>query len=212
MSRYTKKVIDNSARFIGDSIKGIFTFLGDLVKRNLWILIILFAANYAIDHKINLGFLKKVTTNESTRLKTEDGEIASAIIYMDDKIIIIQKAGEPPKQYVGVKRAKLTKFDDGEVELNVKDKGFGLEPGFVMAAGNGLRLGLDIEYAYWKRWGLLVGATYPTGGKDLSELRGHIGLSYDIPNRWFSHTSLWGGIDTYKAPVIGVRTKFGGGI
>jgi len=198
--------------FIGSCIMGLFRFIGDLIKSNLWILIVLFALNYVLDHKINLGFLSKVTKDDSTRLKVEDGEVANAVIYMDDRIIVIQKKGEEPKQYTGVKKAKLTKFDDGEVKVDVKDKGLGLEPGFVMAVGDGLRLGLDVEYAYWKRWGLLGGATYPVNGRSLDRLRGHLGLSYDIPNRWFSSTSVWGGVDTNKAPIMGLRTRFGGGL
>jgi hypothetical protein len=212
MTRYQKKIFNNSAKFIGDSVKGTFTFIGDVIKKNLWIVIILFALNYAIDHKINLGFLEKVTTNESTRLKVEEGEVASAIVYMDDHIIIIQKKGEEPKQYVGVKKAKITKFEDGEIDLRVKNKGLGLEPGFTVTAGDGLRLGLDVEYAYWKRWGLLAGFTSPVRGRSLDRVRGHLGLSYDLPNRWFSSTSVWGGMDTARDPRLGFRTKFGGGL
>lgn len=212
MSRYTKKVVGKTASFIGDSVRGIFGFFGDIIKKNLWIVLLLFAANYALDHKFNLDFVKKVTTADDTRLKTEEGEIASAVIYMDEHIIVIQKAGEQPVEYVGVKKAKLTKFDDGEVELDVKNKGLGLEPGFVLTAGDGLRLGLDVEYAYWKRWGLLAGFTYPVQGRSLDRMRGHLGLSYDLPSRWLSNSSVWGGIDTGKNPALGFRTKFGGGI
>ena len=212
MTRYQKKIIDNSARYIGDSVKGVFGFIGDVIKKNLWIVILLFALNYAIDHKINLGFLSKVTTDDSTRLKVEEGEVASAVIYMDDNIIVIQKKGEDPKQYVGVKKAKLTKFDDGEIDLRVKNKGFGLEPGFTVTAGDGLRLGMDVEYAYWKRFGLTAGFTTPVRGRSLDKVRGHLGLSYDIPNRWFNNSSVFGGIDTNKTPILGFRNKFGGGV
>ena len=119
MKQYLKDLLHISVKLLIDFVKAIFNLLGDILKKNLWIVILLFAANYAIDHKLNLNFLKKVTTDESTRLKTEDGEVASAIIYMDDHIIIIQKAGEEPKQYIGVKKAKLTKFDDGEVQAEL---------------------------------------------------------------------------------------------
>jgi len=211
MKPYTRKVVNHTAAFARDSVKGIFGFLGDLIKKNLWILIVLFAANYALDHKFNMNFLKKVTTGKD-KLNVEAGEVASAVIYMDDNIIVIQKKGEKPKEYVGVKKAKLTKFKDGEIDIKVKNKGLGLEPGFTVAAGDGLRLGLDVQYAYWKRWGLLGGFTYPVSGRSLDRLRGHLGLSYDLPNRWFSNTSVWGGIDTAKDPRIGFRTKFGGGL
>lgn len=211
MTRYTKKILGEGTKFARDSIKGIFTFLGDLVKKNLWILIIIFAANYAFDHKFNLDFMKKVTTG-SDRLKTEEGEVASAVIYMDDRIVIIQREGEKPKQYVGVRKAKLTKFDDGEIKMKVKNKGFGVEPGLTATAGDGLRLGLDVKWAYWKRWGLLGGITYPIHGRRLDRVRGHLGLGYDLPSRWFSSTSVWGGVDTNKDPRMGFRTRFGGGI
>lgn len=212
MSNFTKNALNSTAKFAGDSVKGVAKFVGDVVKANLWLIILLFAVNYALDHKINLGFLGKVATDEKTRLKIEEGEVANAVIYMDDRIIVIQKAGEKPKQYTGVKRAKITKFDDGEIEVNVKNKGLGLEPGFTVAVGDGLRLGLDVEYAYWKRWGLLGGVTVPVTRRSLNEVRGHLGVSYDIPNRWLSSTSVWGGLDTSKTPLLGLRTKFGGGL
>lgn len=212
MNRFSRKVVYSTGSFIGTAIKGTGKFIGDVISKNLWIVILLFAANYAIDHKINLGFLEKVTTDKSTKLNIEDGEVANAVIYMDDRIIVLQKAGEEPKQYVGVRKAKITKFDDGEVKVNVKNKGLGLEPGVAIGVGDGLRLGLDVKWAYWRRWGLLLGATIPVNERRLDRVRGHIGLGYDIPNRWLSSTSFWGGLDSNKTPIMGIRARFGGGI
>ena len=212
MTRYTKKVIGNIGQFAADSLKGVFKFVGDVIAKNLWIVILLFAANYAIDHKINLGFLNKVTTDDKSKLNTDEGEVAKANVYMDRNIVVIQKKDEKAKIYVGVKEAHLTKFDDDEIRVDIKDKGFGLEPGFAMVAGDGLRLGLDLEYAYWKRWGLIGGFSVPPARRTISGVRGHLGLSYDIPNKWLSHSSIFAGIDTSKTPVVGMRTKFGGGL
>lgn len=212
MSKFTRRVMYGTGKYAGDAVKGTATFVGDVIKKNLWILIVLFALNYFIDHKINLGFLGKVTTDPSTKLNLDEGEVANAVIYMDDRIIVIQKAGEEPKQYVGVRKAKITKFEDGEVEVDVKNKGFGLEPGFTVAAGDGLRLGLDVQYAYWKRWGLLGGVTIPVNDRRFSRVRGHLGLGYTLPNRWLSSTSVFGAVDTSKNPLMGFRTRFGGGL
>jgi hypothetical protein len=214
MTKHTKKLLKDTGSFLGDSFKGLMQFIGDLIKKNLWIIIVLFAGQQVlsrIETKYDQSFLKKATTG-SDKLNREAGEVAHAIVYMDDHIIVIEDEKGNVKQYVGVKKAKLTKFEDGEIKVDVKNKGFGLEPGFVMTAGDGLRLGLDVEYAYWKRWGLLAGATYPVNGRSLDRLRGHLGVGYDLPSRWLSNTSIWGGIDTGRNPALGFRTKFGGGI
>lgn len=199
--KYFKKAVDRTASFIAD-----------IIKKNLWIIILLFAGNYVLENKFNLSKLKNIVSHPDTKLNVEDGEVANAVIYLDDRIIIIQKVGEKPKQYVGVRKAKLTRFDDGDIKLDVKNKGIGIEPGLVMSVGDGLRIGADVKFAYWRRYGLLAGFTAPVAGRSINRIRGHLALGYDVPYRWFSATTLFGGIDTAKSPVFGARLRFGGGM
>jgi len=206
-----RTVRSSKTPFYQDVLKGVGSWLGRLSEKLLIIGLLLFAANYAIDHKLNLKFLSKVTQSDKSKLKTEDGEVAKANVYMDRNIVVIQQKDKEPKVYVGVKEAHLTKFDDNEIKVDIKNKGLGIEPGFTVAAGDGLRMGLDIEAIYWRRWGLLTGFTVPVQRRTFDGLRGHAGIGYDLPSAWFSNTSIWGGIDTNRTPMIGLRTKFGAG-
>jgi hypothetical protein len=122
--------------------------------------------------------------------------------------LIIQEKGKETKVYSGVRKAQFTELKDGEIEITVPTKGFTFEPGLTMAAGDGLRIGADIQYFYWKRWGLTVGGTLPTEGRTLDRFRGHLGLSWAPYWKWVPNSSIWAGIDTGADPIFGVRTRF----
>jgi hypothetical protein len=210
MSRTTKKIINKILPIVGEGVKELGKFVKDFLLRNSKILIILPALLWFWDNKVDTSLLEGYLS--SNRSEFKEGEIAKIYANYRDDTLIIHEKGKEPKLIAGVKSFDGSQFADGTIELDYKNKGIGLEPGFVATVGDGLRLGLDVEYAYWKRWGLLVGTTYPVNGRSLDRLRGHLGLGYDIPNRWFSNTSVWGGLDSNKSPALGIRTKFGGGI
>jgi len=210
MKPYTKKILNNTAGFAKDSVKGTFTFLGDLVKLNSKWLLVLLGVLWFWDNRIDDSWVKEYL--QSGRSEFKEGEVAKLRIDCRDNTGLIHRKGHPPERITGLKVFDGSQFEDGTIKTHFKNKGIGLEPGITVTSGDGLRLGLDVEYAYWKRFGLLGGATLPVRTRSLSNLRGHLGLSYDLPSKWFSHSSLWAGLDTNKTPLMGWRTKFGGGI
>lgn len=124
------------------------------------------------------------------------------------QLIAVQQKGKEIKVYMGVRKATATKLDTGEIKLDIPTKGFTLEPGLVVGAGEALRIGADVQYAYWRRWGLTVGGTVPVHSRRLDLFRGHLGVSWSPYWRWTPNTSIWGGVDTNKSPIFGVRTRF----
>ena len=196
-------------RFIIDTVKSVFSFLSNLILQNSKVVLVLFALLWFYENKVDLSMVQDYL--DSSRSQFKEGEVAKVEVDCRDNTAITHRKGKPPKIHTGVKRFSGSQYDDGKITTSFKNKGFGIEPGLVVTTGDGLRLGLDLEYAYWKRWGLVVGTTLPVQERSLENLRGHLGLSYDLPSRWFSHSSLYGGVDTNRTPTFGLRMKFGGG-
>jgi len=134
-------------------------------------------------------------------------EDARMLIDTMRQMIAIQEKGKDTKIYMGVRKATATQLDTGEIKLDIPTRGFTLEPGFVLGAGESLRVGADIQYAYWKRWGLIIGGTVPVHTRRIDLFRGHVGLSYSPYFRFVPNTSVWGGIDSNKSPIFGLRTR-----
>lgn len=144
--------------------------------------------------------------NEKTPLTKEELRRWTANFVQD--YLAIQQQGKETKVYSNLRRAQVTEKVDGTLDIEVPNKGWVLEPGLTIASADGLRFGLDTQFAYWKRWGLLAGFTIPTEGRTINRLRLHTGISYSPTNKWFPNTSIYGGIDTNASPIVGVRTRF----
>lgn len=202
-------ILPGLANVLGVTIKSVAKFLGDFILQNAKVVAILFALFWFWDTQVDLSRLTGYM--DSAFSQFEEGEVAKVEVDCRDNTAVEHTKGNPPKLHTGVKYFRGSQFEDGHIKTKFKNKGFGLEPGFVMTAGDGLRLGIDVEYAYWRRWGLLGGVTFPVQNRSIDRVRGHLGLGYDLPSRWLSHTSIYGGVDTNKTPTMGIRTKFGGG-
>jgi hypothetical protein len=189
--------------------KHIFSFLREVIKDNIKYIIILFAIFWFIKYvegKVDFNILDRYLS--SSRSEFAEGEVSKLEVNLPKREVIEHTKGQSPKLITGVVRVRASKFDDGTYRVKYKNKGIGIEPGLTAYAGDGLRIGVDAEFVYWKRWGLLGGGTVPIEGRSFNRLRGHLGLSYDLPSRWFTNTSLWGGMDSSRSPVGGVRLRF----
>lgn len=208
-SYFKEKFLPALCEGTATTVKSTVAFVRDIVLQNAKIVLVLLALLWFWDNKVDKGYLKDFLAKPGNVL--QEDQLARADVDCRDDSLVIQREGEEPERKVGIKKATFIQNKDGSYEADYKNRGFGLEPGVVITAGDGLRLGVDVEYAYWKRFGLVGGVTFPVQGRKLDLMRGHIGLSYDLPSRWLSHTSFYGGIDTNKTPTIGIRTKIGGG-
>jgi len=123
--------------------------------------------------------------------------------------LILQEKGKDTKVYTGVRKAVFTEIKDGSIEMDVPTRGWTFEPGLTLGASESLRLGVDVQWAYWRRWGMVTGFSVPAGRqRTLGKFKGHLGLSYNFYNKYFPGTSVWGGMDTSADPALGVRTRF----
>lgn len=209
-----KHIVYNTFKYIFSTIFYTLKYIFDLVKRllviNSKLVIVLIALFWFYENKVDLSRLTRYM--DSAFSQFQEGEVAKVEVDCRDNTAVEHVKGKPPRLHTGVKRFRGSQFEDGHIETKFKNKGFGLEPGIVATAGDGLRLGLDLEWVYWRRWGIVTGATMPVRQRSLDNLRGHVGVSYDLPSRWLSNTSIYGGVDSDRTPTMGLRTRIGGGI
>lgn len=174
--------------------------------------VIFIGLSWIWDNKVDQSALKKFLLKDGNRLQ-EDQLARADVDYRDDSLTI-QVEGEDPKRIVGLKKATFIQNKDGSYESKYRNWGLSLEPAMTVGFSEGLRMGLDLEWAYWRRYGALFGGTVLVKKSQISDVKGHIGLSYDLPSRWLNHSSFWvgGTMEKNPVPLIGVRLKFGGGL
>lgn len=186
------------------ALKGFARWVDSGFRQLLIIAIVLLVSMQYLGIKWDRGLAKQI--DEKTPLMSN--EDARLLVDTMRQLIAIQQKGKETKVYTGVRKATATKLDTGEIRLDIPTKGFTLEPGLVLGVGDSFRVGGDIQYAYWKRWGLTVGGTIPVQNRTINNVRGHLGLSYSPYFKYFPNTSIWGGIDSNKSPIAGLRTRF----
>jgi len=215
-SYFKDRILPLLGSFITQSIAGIGRLLGRILEKIAPPIIVmgllLGGIVYVLEHKLNKKLLDSFLGRSGNKLDVAAGQVARADYDCRDYTLYLQEEGKDPIQHTGVKGASLVKFKNDSIKVDVDNKGFSIEPGLVLGAADSMRMGLDIEFIYWRRYGLLAGITVPVHRRTFNELQGHVGVSYDLPNRYFSHTSLWGGMSFDKIPMFGFRTKVGGGI
>lgn len=151
---------------------------------------------------------KKIARQIDEKTPLMSNEDARLLVDTMRQLIAIQQKDKETKVYTGVRKASVTKLDSGEIKLDIPTRGWTIEPGLVIGTGEALRVGADVQYAYWKRWGPTVGVTIPVQNRTISNIRGHLGLSWSPYWRFAPNTSIWGGLDTNKEPIFGLRTRF----
>lgn len=200
----SKKAINPTVKFIFGQLKSVINWVSDGSQKLLIIAMIIIIGGNMLGinvlgmFKSKIGVDRELKANEDARLSGD----------MNRRVLHVQRKGKKTVTHEGVRKFEYSKLKDGNIKGKVKNKGLSLEPGFILGAGEGLRVGGDIQFAYWKRWGLTVGGTVPTQSRRLDLFRGHTALTYSPYFRYAPRTSLYGGLDTNKAPIFGVRMEF----
>jgi hypothetical protein len=130
---------------------------------------------------------------------------ASRIVVADHKISVLSKKGAqaayvPSSGYAVVSTAK-----DGNVAISVKQTGFSLQAGLGGIYADCPRLTLDLQLAYWRRFGAHVGLGFANAHPTVVPF---FAASYRLDGIRLSNTSLLVGVSVRKDPVVGVRIEF----
>lgn len=107
----------------------------------------------------------------------------------------------------GVRKVVITEGTDGEITVTAITHGLVFEPGLALYYSDRARLGLDVQFAYWHSYGLLLGAGVNLGAEPRT-IRAHIAVSRTVPLNLFANTSVFIGVDNKKDVTAGLRIAF----
>lgn len=114
---------------------------------------------------------------------------------------------EVTKVTEGARKVVITEDRDGTIRVVALNKGFCFEPGLALYYSDSARLGLDVQLAYYKRWGVLLGAGVNMG-EEPRTIRAHVAVNYALPLSFMDNTSMFLGMDHKKEVVAGARLRF----
>ena len=107
----------------------------------------------------------------------------------------------------GVRKVVVIRDDRDNLTVRAINKGFTFEPGLALYYSDKARLGLDIQVAYYKRWGVLLGAGVNMGDEPRT-VRGHVAVSHALPLNFLDNTTAFIGVDHRKDLTVGLRIRF----
>lgn len=117
---------------------------------------------------------------------------------------IVDKEGKPAiikDKTEGVRNIRVSVDPEGRVVVSATTTGFERTAGVTVGVSNALRLGVDIEYAYWKNFGAMAGIS--------TDRQQHIalyaGVDYRLPWKFTSNTAIFVSYDTRKTVYAGLR-------
>lgn len=164
--------------------------------------IALFAGMLAIATLIAQFFLtEKPSELAEEPLKSTE---ASRVVVEDRKISVLSSRGTKAAYVPSSGHAVVSTSKDGNVEIAVKQKGFSLQGGFGGIYSDAPRLALDVQWAYYRRFGFHCGIA---GGDARPAIVPFFAVSYRLDQIRLSNTSLMVGVTTRKEPVIGLRVE-----
>lgn len=157
---------------------------------------------------------------ESKVLK--ENELASVVLKATEKrkaiidfrhhtltTITKDKKNEIIKFKSGLRTAVITESTDGTIAVYAPEAGLVFEPGLSAFYSNHYtHLGIDIQWAYWKRLGLSTGMGMTVLNDTIDIDLYPIALNFNPPFNWTPNTNIFIGINADKDFVAGTSVKF----
>jgi len=126
------------------------------------------------------------------------------VIVKKGVVTVVRRDGST-KRHIGVRDAAVTIKDDGSAQIYAPSKGFTFEPGIGIYQGKEAAAGLDIQFAYWKRFGAVGGVMYQLEEK---KLRPFVGIGYSLALIGASNSTALIAVDVEKEIYVGLRVAF----
>lgn len=105
----------------------------------------------------------------------------------------------------GARDVSLEVLKDGTTRITARTHGFIFEPNLALWTSDSVRLGLDSNVYFYRRWSVSVGAGCSV--RDSKTWEAYGAISYTLPIESFSNTSLFAGYGT-RGPLAGIKLKF----
>jgi hypothetical protein len=116
--------------------------------------------------------------------------------------LVRKKDGTVEKSTVeGVRKVDVTISNDDKLTITARNRGFLFDPGVsVFYSKDKINLGLDIQWAYWRRYGFSGGFGVSTDHK----CSGYFSGSYNF----YSQSSVFIGVNDNLKPIVGFKVTF----
>lgn len=159
---------------------------------------------------LRLHFIKDKALKEeihSTVLKEDVVEKYSA----RKGVSAIKRTRQTPKGPVtervadGARDVSLEVLKDGTTRITARTKGFIFEPNLAVWTSDSVRLGIDTNLYFYKRFSLSTGIGCSL--RDGRTWEGYGAVSYTLPIESFSNTSVFAGWGT-RGALVGIKIKF----
>lgn len=147
--------------------------------------------------------------NEAVSPILKDNEKEKIVVDTQSKTVtVVSRDGN--KQVVniteGTRNAVITEDNQGHLSVWSPTHGFVFEPGISVFTSDRFRVGGDVQWYYWRSYGVLTGVGVNLNGKkDFDE---YIAVSYNLPFHVVSDISIFTGYSVHKNLVFGLRDKF----
>jgi hypothetical protein len=129
------------------------------------------------------------------------------IIIEPSKVVSVTSKGVVEAK--GVRQAVIAVTEKGDVIISAPQKGFIFEPGLcAFTTSERQYVGLDVQWYFWKRWGVYSGAGMGTQSRQIRINVNLIGVGYTFNNKFFSNTSVFTALTLDKKLSAGIRVKF----
>lgn len=187
-----------------------------MTKRRVVALVVVIVFSYTLGEYIN-GKLRELDTVVAPVLKENENQ--KIIVDTNKKTVTVVRRGHIGKgkesasgtQVVkvteGARKVVITERTDGTISVVALNKGICFEPGLALYHSDQTRLGLDVQVAYWKRWGVVLGAGVNMGDEPRTG-RLHIAVNHALPLSFIDNTTAFIGVDHRKDVVMGLRVRF----
>lgn len=113
-----------------------------------------------------------------------------------------------PDVLTDTRRVDISVKDDGRVVITERKYGFTFEPGFGFAVTDKAGIALNVQVAYYKSFGLDLGAAYLPRERLEQAFRPYVAISYGLPFRLTQNTSVFAGVTVQKDPIVGIKVRF----
>ena len=108
----------------------------------------------------------------------------------------------------GERQAVITEDNQGHLSVYSPKWGYVFEPGECIFYSDTFRIGLDTQWFYWQRYGVITGLGINFNNNQRRNIDGFIAVSYNLPFETFSNTSIYTGYSFKQQLVVGGRVKF----
>lgn len=105
----------------------------------------------------------------------------------------------------GVREVRISVGPGGEVTVTKKDKGLCFDVGPIGGFSDKWRAGVDVQWLYWRYWGISSGITIDTSGNSPTL---YLGVDYKLHWLFIRNTSAVLGYDTNRDVFAGLKLNF----